>query len=58
MVTACTTAAPDRRAEERQAIQTHAAQEIKRICALPEDQRQVEIDKIRKEAGLTVVCSN
>lgn len=34
-----------------------AAAEIDRICALPEDERQAEIRKIKQESGLELYCT-
>lgn len=55
LLTACTTS-QQRRAQENEAIQMRAAKEIARICALPQSDRQAEIDKIKKESGIVVYC--
>jgi hypothetical protein len=54
-ITACSTAG-QRRAAENAAIQDSAAKEIRRICALPQSERQAEIQKIKDEAGVVVAC--
>jgi hypothetical protein len=40
------------------AIRTQVSREIARICALPDVQRQQEIDQAKRESGVTVVCPN
>jgi predicted small secreted protein len=57
VVTACSTTA-QRGAGENAAIQSEAAHEVRRICALPESQRQAEIQKIRVESGVVVTCGH
>jgi hypothetical protein len=46
-----------RRAEDA-AVRSQVSQEISRICALPEPQRQAEIDRIKQEHGMAIVCPN
>lgn len=53
---ACTTPQQQKR-EQNQAVKTEAAQEIRRICALPEAERKAEIEKVKKDSGMTIVCS-
>jgi hypothetical protein len=55
LLTACSTAG-QRGAAENATIQQNAAKEIRRICALPESERQAEIQKIKDEAGVVVAC--
>jgi hypothetical protein len=55
--TACSTTAQYPSAENA-AIEKDAAQEIHRICALPESQRQAEIQKIRVASGVVVTCGH
>ncbi len=55
-LTACTTTA-QRKAAERAAIEKEAAQEIARICALPEPQRQAELARLRKETAMALYCA-
>lgn len=45
-----------RRAAENEAVQKEAAQEIKRICAMPPAERQAELERINKESGIVVQC--
>jgi len=52
---ACTTA-PGRPAADNAAVQAEAAREIRRICALPEDQRQAEIRRIKDQSGVVIGC--
>jgi hypothetical protein len=40
------------------ALRTQVSREIARICALPEAQRQQEIDRAKRESGVTLVCPN
>jgi hypothetical protein len=37
-------------------VRTEVSREITRICALPEGAQQDEIDRVRREAGITIVC--
>ena len=55
VLAACSTAG-QRRAAENATIQQNAATEVRRICALPESERQAEIQKIKDEAGVVVAC--
>lgn len=55
VVAACSTAA-QRKAADIAAINKQAAQEIKRICALPEPERQAEIKRVKDESGVVVYC--
>ncbi len=54
---ACHTAV-QRRATENAAIQSEAAQEVRRICALPASDRQAQIQRIRTESGVVMTCPN
>jgi len=55
-LTACATRA-ERTATEQAALRQQAAQEIDRICALPEAERQADIRKIKEESGLELQCA-
>ncbi len=55
VVGACSTPA-QRRAAETADIEREAAQEIRRICALPESARETEIKKVEDESGMVVNC--
>jgi hypothetical protein len=55
VLAACSTAG-QRKATENASIQQDAAAEIRRICALPESERQAEIQKVKDEAGVVVAC--
>lgn len=39
-------------------MRQHAAQEIDRICALPEEARQAEIQRIKAQSGLQLYCAH
>jgi hypothetical protein len=45
-----------RRATDNAAVHKEAAQEIKRICALPPAERATELERINKESGIVVQC--
>ena len=47
-----------REAAENAAIEKHAAEEVRRICALPPAQRDAEIERINKESGIVVYCGD
>jgi carbamate kinase len=47
-----------RRAAENAAIQKEAAQEIRRICALPQPQRDAELERIKTESGIVLQCGS
>ncbi len=53
----CTTEA-QRKAAENVAIQKQAAQEAKRICALPAEQREAELKKLKDESGVIIHCGH
>lgn len=55
LLCACTTEA-HRRAAEHAAVEKEAAQEVRRICALPPAERQAELAKISKDSGIVVQC--
>jgi hypothetical protein len=52
----CTTEA-QRKVAENMAIQKQAAQEVRRICALPQAQREAELRRLRAESAIVVECS-
>jgi hypothetical protein len=52
----CTTDASHRAARDTSASKEVAA-EIARICAHSEPQRQAEVAKVQREAGMSIVCS-
>jgi hypothetical protein len=52
---ACETPA-ERQARENARIVKQGDREIKRICALPEDQREAELKKIKDQSGLVLYC--
>jgi hypothetical protein len=54
-VSACATPS-QRKTAENDAIQKKAAQEISRICSLPEPERDAELKKLREESGMVLYC--
>jgi len=54
-LSACDTPA-ERQARENARIVRQGDKEIKRICALPEDQREAELKKIKDESGMELYC--
>lgn len=53
----CTTQA-ERRAAERAAVEKKAAQELRRICALPGPERDAAIKKAKDASGIVIYCGN
>jgi hypothetical protein len=53
IVMAACSSSGQRRATEDDGV----AKEIRRICALPESERQTEIQKIKDASGVVVACS-
>jgi hypothetical protein len=56
-LTACETPA-ERQAAHNAEINRKAAAEINRICALPEDQREAELKKIKDQSGMVLYCGS
>ena len=54
MLASCT--APARPAPDNAAVQAEVASEVRRICSLPEDQREVEIRRIKDQSGVVIDC--
>lgn len=54
---ACQTEA-ERKAAENARIEKQAAKEIKRICALPDEQREAELKKIKDGSGMVLYCGS
>jgi len=48
----------ERQAAYRARIQEKASAEVNRICALPEEARQVELEKIKEQSGVVLYCGN
>ncbi len=57
ILAACETPA-QRQARENARIVKEGDKEIKRICALPEDQREAELKKIKEESGMVLYCGH
>jgi hypothetical protein len=55
LLTGCTTS-QQRRAQENDAVRTKAAQEIRRICSLPDSEREAEIKRVEDESGMVITC--
>lgn len=45
-----------REGADNSAVQTQAAQEIHRLCALPESERAVEIQNVKDQSGVVIDC--
>lgn len=54
LLAACAT--QHQKSQQNEAIRKRAAQEIARICALPEADRQAEIERIKKESDVAIYC--
>lgn len=54
---ACETPA-ERQAARNAEINRKAAAEINRICALPEEQREAELKKIKDQSGMVLYCGS
>jgi hypothetical protein len=37
-------------------VRKQVSEEVARICALPESERQTEIDRVHTEAGMVIIC--
>jgi hypothetical protein len=57
LLAACDTPA-QRQARENARIVRQGDKEIKRICALPEGQREPELKKVKEESGMVLYCGN
>jgi hypothetical protein len=55
LVSGCATEA-QRRAAESAEVQQQAVDEMKRVCALPEAEREAELERIRTQSGIVVEC--
>jgi hypothetical protein len=56
-LSACETPA-ERQARENARIEKQAAAEINRICALPENEREAELRKMKEKSGMVLYCGN
>jgi hypothetical protein len=45
-----------RKATEAAKVRKEAAKEIARICALPPDERDAEIKRVKEESGMAIYC--
>jgi carbamate kinase len=57
LLTGCASLAAQQKAEHDAQVRDKAAQEIRRICALPEPERDKEILEVKEHSGFAVVCS-
>jgi len=48
----------ERKTAENARIEKQAATQIKRICALPKDQREGELKKIQDQSGVVLYCGD
>ena len=55
LLAACTTP-PTQPSLDAPSANKQAAEEVRRICALPASARQAEIDRVQKKYGLVVDC--
>jgi hypothetical protein len=46
------------KAAERARIEKAAAVEINRVCALPEEEREAELKKIKEQSGVVLFCGS
>jgi hypothetical protein len=53
----CTTDA-QRKATEASKVRKEAAKEIERICALPPDERDAEIKRVKEHSGMVIYCGS
>lgn len=53
----CVSAAQREAAQEAQA-EKEVAREIDRICSLPKEERDAQLEKLKKETGLTLYCGS
>lgn len=54
---ACETPA-DKQSARNAEINRQAAVEINRICSLPKDEREAELQKIKQESGVVLYCGS
>jgi hypothetical protein len=54
---ACETEAQPK-AQENARVEKRAAAEINRICALPDDEREAELKKIKDQSGMVLYCGS
>lgn len=57
LLAACQTDA-DRKAAENARIQEQASKEIHRICALPGEQREAELKRLKEQSGMVLDCGD
>jgi hypothetical protein len=57
LLTACATPQQGR-AKENVAVRAQAAQEIHRICSLPDPEREAEIKRVKDESGMLITCGH
>ena len=53
---AACTSNEERQSKRNEDVKSELARETQRICALPSGERQGEIDKALRDAGLVIVC--
>jgi outer membrane biogenesis lipoprotein LolB len=55
LLAGCTTPA-QRKAAEDADVRKQATQKIKRICSLPEAEREAELKRIKDQSGVVIIC--
>jgi hypothetical protein len=58
VLSGCNTAPPGGVKAGPTAVETKAAAEIQRICALPTGEREAELKKIKDESGMVIYCGD
>jgi hypothetical protein len=53
----CASSAAQQKAYQDAQVRDKAAQEIRRICALPEPEREKELLEVKEQSGFAVACS-
>lgn len=56
LVAGCSNA--QRRAAEDAKVRKETAQEVRRLCDLPQAEREAELKKIQSESDIVVLCGN
>jgi hypothetical protein len=56
LFSACETPAQRHVGENATDFQARVTAEINRICALPEDEREGELEKLKAQSGVVLVC--
>jgi hypothetical protein len=57
LAAACTVE-PERSQINQKTVQRQVAADVARVCGLPADERQSEIERIRVTEGIAIVCTH